>query len=503
MKIYTEPKIAKPKSKILGQVFTPEWIVDEILFRVGYSGKNILNKKIIDPSCGDGAFLKKIISVYIDVSIKNKISKKNILKDLSLYIYGIEIDKFQVNICIENLNKIILEKLKTDRFPEWKIICSDTLLIYKDFKNIFDYVIGNPPYVRIHNLDDSTRLILKNELNFCKGTTDLYLAFFEIGFSLLNGSGKLGYISPNSFLHNVSYREFRSFLSMKKSLKILIDFKSSKVFESFSTYTAISIFDNKNKIESIEYYELIDDKIKQINNVKYISLKKENWIFSDEKNDNFLHKQNNSDSGTVKNFFNVQYGLATLRDKIFISATVSLSEEFCIFNGFEIEKSILRKIVKGSTYKGLQSEVKNIIFPYKIVGSRYVAMKESEIKENYPMAYSYLLKNKEELVLRDMDKGSFWYEFGRSQGLQTSDSEKIVLSTLVKDEINFYKLDPDTFVYSGIFITQKNKDYKWSTVENILKSEDFLGFIKVAGKDFSGGYKSLSTKNIKDYKIII
>jgi adenine-specific DNA-methyltransferase len=53
------------KSKNLGQVNTPDWIVKKILDMSGYSGKSILDKYIMEPSCGDGAFLIEIVKRYI------------------------------------------------------------------------------------------------------------------------------------------------------------------------------------------------------------------------------------------------------------------------------------------------------------------------------------------------------------------------------------------------------------------------------------------------------
>jgi len=50
-------------------VFTPEWIVEEILNSVNFKNTNMLNKKIIDPACGDGAFLKVIVKRIIDFCI--------------------------------------------------------------------------------------------------------------------------------------------------------------------------------------------------------------------------------------------------------------------------------------------------------------------------------------------------------------------------------------------------------------------------------------------------
>jgi adenine-specific DNA-methyltransferase len=42
--------------KVKGRVYTPDYIVCNILDLCGYDGVDILEKHIIDNSCGDGAF---------------------------------------------------------------------------------------------------------------------------------------------------------------------------------------------------------------------------------------------------------------------------------------------------------------------------------------------------------------------------------------------------------------------------------------------------------------
>ena len=58
-------------------------------------------------------------------------------------------------------------------------------------------------------------------------------------------------------------------------------------------------------------------------------------------------------------------------------------------------------------------------------------------------------------------------------------------------------------MYSGIFIIKNNEFSEWEIIENVLSSEEFYKYIRITGKDFSGGYKSINTKQIKEYKINI
>ncbi len=489
------------KHKILGQVFTPNWIVKEILDLVGYHNENILDKYILEPSSGDGVFLTEIVCRYIEVCLDNQINTNEIVERLEKYIYGVELDIIEFDKSIQNLNNLVKNKLSIDKNLDWKIYNQNTLDFFKDHLLFFDFVVGNPPYIRIHNLDVKTRDILKQEFMFSSGTIDIYLSFFEMGFKMLNGNGVLGYITPNSYLHNSSYNVFRKYLKNEKIVKTLIDFKANKVFKGFSTYTAITII-QKNYLENhFEYKELINNKIEFVNNVNFENLSKNDWSFSNTIDEDFLANLEKDRNCAIKDFFDVQYGFATLRDKIFISKIKKHNEELVYFNDFLVEKSILKTIIKGSRFKGKINENEVILFPYEFENKRYKAISEDKLQEKYPNAYNYLLNNKKELEKRDIDKGSLWYEFGRSQGVQSIHHEKIVLSTLVNGQVNFYKVPKNVMMYSGLFII-KNKEFSdWNLIENTLKSDEFYKYIRLTGKDFSGGYKSITSKQIKEFKI--
>ncbi|WP_159469126.1 Eco57I restriction-modification methylase domain-containing protein [Dyadobacter sp. 3J3] len=489
------------KHKTLGQVFTPTWIVKEILNLIGYNDDSILDKYILEPSSGDGVFLIEIVERYINVCLNNKLETNQIIDRLEKYIYGVELDKLEFDKSIENLDRFVEKKLSISKKINWKIYNQNTLDFFKEHLNFFDFIAGNPPYIRIHNLDTKTRDILKRDFLFSEGTVDIYLSFFEMGFKMLKRTGLLGYITPNSYLHNSSYKLFREYLKNKKIVKTLIDFKANKVFKSFSTYTAITIIDKNYDENYFEYKELINDKIECVNRVYFENLKNGDWSFSNTKDQDFLSDLVKGRNCSIKDFFDVQYGFATLRDKIFISRTKYYNEDAVYFNDYLVEKNILKTVVKGSRFKGEINNNDQILFPYELENNRYRAIPEGKLKENYPNAYNYLLKNKEELEKRDLDKGALWYEFGRSQGIQSIHKEKIVLSTLVNGRIDFYKVPKDIMIYSGLFII-KNKEFSdWALIENTLKSDEFYKYIRLTGKDFSGGYKSITSKQIKEFKI--
>jgi adenine-specific DNA-methyltransferase len=489
------------KHKTLGQVFTPHWIVAEILDLVGYDNESILDMYILEPSSGDGAFLCEIVNRYINICMNKKFETSEIIARLEKYIYAIELDKAEYEKSIQNITRLVNEKLHTNQTLNWNFYNQNTLDFYNNYTHYFDFVVGNPPYIRIHNLDPNTKEILKRDFLFSEGTIDIYLSFFEMGFKMLKKDGFLGYITPNSYLHNASYTLFREYLKSHKMIKTLIDFKANKIFKGFATYTAITIIKKNQTQDYFEYKELIDDKIEFVNNVNFNTLSKNDWSFANTSDEDFLRQLEKGKNCAIKDFFDVQYGFATLRDKIFISKTINYDNELVYFNGVLVEKKILKKIIKGSRFKGIINENDQILFPYQLENKRYKVISEQKLIEEYPHAYNYLLKNKKELESRDLDKGTVWYEFGRSQGIQNIHNEKIVLSTLVNGQIDYYKVPNDVLMYSGLFII-KNKDYTdWKIIENTLKSDEFYKYIRLTGKDFSGGYKSISSKQIKEFKI--
>lgn len=490
------------KHKTLGQVYTPVWVVKEILDLIGYNNISILTSSIMEPACGDGAFLTEIVKRYIATAQENNWCDNKIKNGLETFIYGIELDLDEYQKCIENLNKTI-KTLTSVKSINWNILNNNTLYTYDKYLSHFDFIAGNPPYVRIHNLDDDIRDFIKDNFTYSEGTIDIYISFFEMAFKMIKPDGLIGYITPNSFLHNASYNKFRDFLQQSKSIKTLIDFKSNKIFDGYSTYTAITILNFKNTKESFKYKELVDGKIKTLNNISFSELNNKKWSFTNRENEAFLINLQKGTNSTISDYFNVQYGFATLRDKIFTGQTIDNKENsnLPLFNGEPMEPEILKPVVKGSKFNGLADDTRKIIFPYKKENDRYIVIPEQEMKSVYPHCYAYFLKNKEELLARKSDRGALWYQYGRSQGVQTMHQEKIVLSTMMDSEIKFHKISADVMVYSGIFITRKSTDVPWAIIENLLLSKDFVKFVRLTGKDLSGGYKSVTTKQIKDFRI--
>ena len=90
------------------QIFTPSYIAREMLDLINYT-EDILEKYVLDNSCGDGSLLSEVVRRYITKALKCKKTKKQISKELFTYIMGIEIDPIYVEECKKKLTQTAKE----------------------------------------------------------------------------------------------------------------------------------------------------------------------------------------------------------------------------------------------------------------------------------------------------------------------------------------------------------------------------------------------------------
>ena len=499
------------QKKEQGQYMTPNKIVEIILENIEY--KDVLNKTIMEPSFGEGVFLLNILEKIIEKSREKNLSDETIINIIKNNIYGIEKDKILYEKTIDSLNSK-LEEYHISKIDWTKnLLCGDTLLLYSQFENKFDYVVGNPPFVRIHNIDDEYRKVFDKFL-FTNGMIDLYIIFYEIGIKMLNDTGKLGFISPNSFLKNTSQQTFRNYLIENKYLSKIYDFKTSKIFSDASTYTCICILDknseNSNDIIYKEYH-MYNLELTELFTYKEFEKKfiNKSWNLCSKENLQFLEK-NEKYKKKIKNIATVQNGITTNKDDVFIHK-IFLDKELTIpFNNesqsvvyfqdkdneiIEIESEMLKQCVKISKYNGIIDNT-YIIFPYD-----NISITEDKLMNKFPKTYKYLKKHYNELIKRDIEKTNEWYLFGRSQGLKNCNKKKIIFKHIInkqESQITTYLLDKNTVCYSGIYTTA---DENIEELKKIYESKDFSRYCSLVGKDMNGGYVSVSTKMIREYGI--
>lgn len=479
------------KQKDLGQVFTPKWVVELILDKIKYtsSNSNIVRQTILEPSFGNGAFFYPLFDRFIEASCSVGKTPQEIAAAIDEYFWGIEYDTELYRKTISEMKAYLLIKgIEGVTFPN--LYNADALTFITDKK--FDYILGNPPYIRIHNMDPQLRENVKR-FAYSSGMPELYVIFFELGIRWLEEDGMLSFITPNSFMKNISQGPFREEIISSKLLEEIVDFGGATIFEDAATYTAITILSKRNIEKRSEViYSFRDGKQEYVSTSSYdYLLKKPSKPFAFSNMDDLLFVQENHARETkLSDVCLPQYGIMTLRDKLFLNFPDN------------VEKELRRPVVKGSAYKG-EALTKEILFPYKKIDGRFIAFTEEELA-HYPNAYAHFLANKEELLTRTVDKNANWFQYGRSQGLGNIDKEKVTISHILRGDQTVLKahfLPAEAVVYSGLMVTETGK-YSLAQIKEILESEDFCKFALVTGKDMAGGFRAMSVKTLKEYGII-
>ncbi|MEI6106174.1 MAG: Eco57I restriction-modification methylase domain-containing protein [Opitutae bacterium] len=234
----------------VGAVFTKPPIIGLILDLAGYSsGKTRLaDLRLLEPSCGDGAFISEAIRRLLT-------SEREHTKRIDWDDVAIE---RAITACDLNSGFVALARNSTTQFliregcpPVRAEELSTVWIRHSDFlltawTERFDFVIGNPPYVRIEELPGAVLRRYRELYRTCTDRADLYVAFFEKGLRLLNGKGCLAYICANRFAKNLYGRELRQLIAREFHVRYYLNLEHTQPFESdVSAYPCIAVIDRE------------------------------------------------------------------------------------------------------------------------------------------------------------------------------------------------------------------------------------------------------------------
>lgn len=317
-----------------------------------------------------------------------------------------------------------------------------------DIEGTYDAIILNPPYQRYQEMDTECREIVRNVSDVLgDGNIDLYVAFLVKCATLLANGGTMVAIVPSTWMYNKSCKRFRDFLREHTLIHAIHDYGSTKVFPGVDVYCCILVLTNSEKLSYTVNDVIVTYDIGEIGR----------------------------DIETIGSTCDVQNGIATLCDSIFIHKT-PLFDEPC-----------WRPILKVSKDIKLSA-----LFPYTNDGT---LIPESEFKRDNPQTYAYLESNRQRLANRDKGNKTYeaWYAYGRRQGL-TIPREKmsVYVSTLCKP--TFPSVTEATCLfYSGLRITPKKVSTD-TVVSSIAANHAMLG--RLCSKR-SGGWVNLTTSALR------
>jgi hypothetical protein len=218
---YTFARIVGPMPPVaarapqLGVVYTPREVCEPMVRRAleplieGKDREELLALRVCDPAIGEGAFLVEVVRVLGDaVGSRRAVAER--------CIHGVDIDPRAVAVA-----RSAIERFVGCAVPalEEHLRAGDALRM--TWRERFDAVVGNPPYVRQEWLGD--KQALRGFAGY-DGVADLYVYFVELAHRLACPGGRYCLIVPNKWMTAAYGRPLRALLAREGSVEGVVDF---------------------------------------------------------------------------------------------------------------------------------------------------------------------------------------------------------------------------------------------------------------------------------------
>ena len=191
--------VPKDKRKKYGQFFTNETTAKFMasLFNFDLS-KSYMD--VLDAGAGTG-----ILSAAVVQELTNRGYQGHI------HITCYETDNLVLPLLEKNMS-ILMEQanvscvIRKENYITSQPFAPDSL--FRENENIYDYVIGNPPYLKISKDADEAKAMP----GICHGAPNLYFLFWAMGIYNLKPGQELVYIIPRSWTSGAYFKKFREYL---------------------------------------------------------------------------------------------------------------------------------------------------------------------------------------------------------------------------------------------------------------------------------------------------
>lgn len=367
-----------------GDVFTSPDTVKYMLNIAGYTSDHDLSAvTVIEPSCGEGAFVVEIISRLYESARKFHFNPEEAVKQ---NITCFDIDRDKIQKCIETVGA---RGFAVDE----SIFRSEDFLLAN--LSPVDLIIGNPPYVRHEQIPDEQKSQYKKLFSTFRHRADLYIPFYEKSLQLLKPGGKHCFICSNRWLKNQYGYGLRNIISSSFNLQKIINLEKVNPFEEdVIAYPAISLIVKEPANSGFEYVDIED-----INSFRNNDFQSREYAMphNGDWSDTFNVVSNHLELSSIEEMgFKVGIGVATGADKVFIGRDLI----------DVIENVLLLPILTSKDVKNndLRWSGNYLFNPFDDKGKVIDLSK-------YPKAQAYLESHREQLQGRHVSKKnpSNWY----------------------------------------------------------------------------------------------
>lgn len=244
---YERPRVVVPVApqEKNGVVYTKPWVVDLILDLVGYTVDRPLHELLlIEPSAGDGSFLLRAADRLAESCARHDIPLVSCRSSIAAF----ELDDRSAGRASVALREVLRQhgaKLgDVEVLADSWVRTGDYLFEAGHLAAQADFVVGNPPYVRLEDLGEIGEHY-RAAYPTMVGRADIYVAFYEAALRHLKPGGACGFICADRWMFNQYGAELRSFITRNFSVEAVIQMHHADAFEvEVSAYPAVTIIRN-------------------------------------------------------------------------------------------------------------------------------------------------------------------------------------------------------------------------------------------------------------------
>lgn len=235
--------MAKAGIEERGAIFTRREVVDFILDLAGYTADRPLHRlRLLEPSFGDGDFLlpalDRLLAAWRAAGTPEPVAA---LRDS---IRAVELHRASA----ETTHDKIIDRLEAEGLPAAAVATlAAAWLIQGDFllaplDGSFDFVVGNPPYVRQELIADALMAEYRARYRTIYDRADIYVPFIERSLGLLAKGGQCGFICSDRWMKNRYGGPLRALVARDFHLKTYVDMVNTPAFHAdVVAYPAITI----------------------------------------------------------------------------------------------------------------------------------------------------------------------------------------------------------------------------------------------------------------------
>jgi adenine-specific DNA-methyltransferase len=369
-----------------------------------------------------------------------------------------------------------------------------------------DFVVGNPPYVRLEDIPVSVADFYRKSFVTMRGRADLYVAFFEAALRQLNEGGVCAFICADRWMRNQYGAGLRELVTSGFSVDTVIEMHRADAFhDEVDAYPAITVIRRKPQGDVVlaragaglaavstellmQHLLLADSSIDTKAPIRAARVKgwfhgTEPWPCQSPEQLELLRELEGR-FRPLEEFAKVGIGVATGNDKVFITKDAALVEP----------ERLLKLAVASDLRSGtLQWSGHYLVDPWNSSG--LVSL------EKYPLLQSFFLSHADALKARHTARNSpnNWYKTIDRVSHELTERPKLYIAD-IKDTLDPVLDNGLTYPHHNLYFIQ-SEVWDLEVLGGLLISAIGQFFVESYGVRMRGGYMRFQAQYLRRVRV--